>query len=175
MRLNSRITLPLFVFFSMLVTLLIYWWGYDKPTYGIDDANIYFVYMKHLANGQGFVWNLGGERVEGFTSLLWTLIGALFYKTSGEQYVWLLLILSFILTYLTVCRLLFFIRRCNDTMDRLLTDTDIILMALLLFPLGFLEWNIMGLMETGLWLFLIVHLTLMLCNYYLLHKPINLF
>ena len=175
MRLSSRITLPVFVFLTMLITLLIYWWGYDKPTYGIDDANIYFVYMKHLANGQGFVWNVGSERVEGFTSLLWTLIGAGFYKLSGENFVWLLLILSFILTYTAICRLLFFIRRCNHTEQRLLTDTDCIMMALLLFPLGFLEWNVMGLMETGLWLFLIISLTLSLCNAYLLDRQPNVF
>ncbi len=53
MRLNSRATLPFFVFLSLLLTLVIYWWGYDKPTYGIDDANIYFVYMRHLAQGHG--------------------------------------------------------------------------------------------------------------------------
>lgn len=175
MRLSSRITLPVFVFFTMLIALLIYWLGYDKPTYGIDDANIYFVYMKHLANGQGFVWNVGSERVEGFTSLLWTLIGAGFYKLSGENFVWLLLILSFILSYTAVCRLLVFIRRCNHTEDRLLTDTDCIMMALLLFPLGFLEWNVMGLMETGLWLFLIINLTLSLCNAWLLDRSPNIF
>ncbi len=175
MRLKSRISLHSFLFFSLIVTLLIYWFGYGKPTFGIDDANIYFVYMKHLANGQGFVWNIGGERVEGFTSLLWTLIGALFYKLSGERFVWLLLLLSFILTYITLFRVLIFIRRCNGTTDRLLTDTDILFMALLLFPLGFLEWNIMGLMETGLWLFLIVNLTLELCNSYLLSRKPDLF
>jgi hypothetical protein len=175
MRLSSRFTLPVFVFFTMLIALLIYWWGYDKPTYGIDDANIYFVYMKHLAGGQGFVWNVGSERVEGFTSLLWTLVGAGFYKLSGENFVWLLLILSFILTWSAICRLLFFIRRCNHTEDRLLTDTDCIMMTLLLFPLGFLEWNVMGLMETGLWLFLIVNMTLSLCNAWLLDRSPNLF
>jgi hypothetical protein len=159
----------------MLIALLVYWWGYEKPTYGIDDANIYFVYMKHLADGKGFVWNIGGERVEGFTSLLWTLIGALFYKFSGENFVWLLLILSFILTYTAICRLLFFIRRCNHTEEKLLTDTDVIMMALLLLPLGFLEWNVMGLMETGLWLFLIVSLTLSLCNAYILDRRPNIF
>ena len=91
MRPNSRISLYGFILISMLVTLVIYWFGYNKPTYGIDDANIYFVYMKHLAGGQGFVWNIGGERVEGFTSLLWTLIGSGFYRIVGERFVWLLL------------------------------------------------------------------------------------
>jgi hypothetical protein len=55
MRLNSKITLPLFVFFSLVVALIVHRWGYDKPSYGIDDANIYFVYMKHFAAGHGFV------------------------------------------------------------------------------------------------------------------------
>lgn len=174
MRLNSRISLYGFVLISMLVTLVIYWYGYDKPTYGIDDANIYFVYMKHLAQGQGFVWNIGSERVEGFTSLLWTLIGAVFYKLAGEGFVWLLFLLGFALTYITVCRVLLFVRRCNGTLDKLLTDTDLIIMALLLFPLGFLEWNIMNLMETGLWLFLIVGLTLELADSFLLQQKPNL-
>jgi arabinofuranosyltransferase len=174
MRLKSRIPLYGFVFITMLVTLVIYWYGYDKPTYGIDDANIYFVYMKHLAQGQGFVWNIGSERVEGFTSLLWTLIGALFYKLTGEGFVWLLFLLGLILTYITVVRVLLFIRRCNGTLDQPLTDTDVIVMALLLFPLGFLEWNIMNLMETGLWLFLIVGLTLELANSFLLERKPSL-
>jgi arabinofuranosyltransferase len=174
MRPKSRLCLYGFVLITMLLTLVIYWYGYDKPTYGIDDANIYFVYMKHLAQGHGFVWNIGSERVEGFTSLLWTLIGALFYKIAGESFVWLLLILGFILTYITVCRVLLFIRRCNGTLDRVLTGTDVVIMALLLFPLGFLEWNVMGLMETGLWLFLIVGLTLELCNSLLSDRRPNL-
>ena len=46
--------------------------------HGTDDANIYLVYMRNLANGHGFVYNIGGERVEGCSSFLWTLIGSLF-------------------------------------------------------------------------------------------------
>jgi len=34
---------------------------------GIDDANIYFIYMRSIANGNGFVY---GENVEGFTSFM---------------------------------------------------------------------------------------------------------
>jgi arabinofuranosyltransferase len=175
MRMNSKITLPVFVFFSLSFSLFIYWLGYGKPSYGIDDANIYFVYMKHFATGNGFVWNIGGEKVEGFTSLLWTIIGAFFYKLSAGQFTWLLLGLNFILTYITLYRLLFFVRSCNNTTVQPLAVTDVIIMALLMFPLGFIEWSILGLMETGLWIFLIVNITIELCNYYLLHKKINLF
>src|SRR5687767_454301 len=46
----------------------------------IDDAFIFYRYAVNLANGEGLVFNIG-ERVEGITSLLWTLLvagGALF-------------------------------------------------------------------------------------------------
>ena len=41
---------------------------------GIDDANITQAYARNLAAGHGYVYNIGSERVEGSTSLLWTLI-----------------------------------------------------------------------------------------------------
>jgi hypothetical protein len=42
-----------------------------------DDAMISMRYAKNLANGHGLVWNPGGERVEGYTNLLWVLYMAL--------------------------------------------------------------------------------------------------
>ena len=33
-----------------------------------DDAYISFRYSKNLAQGQGFRWNPGGEKVEGYTN-----------------------------------------------------------------------------------------------------------
>ncbi len=36
-----------------------------------DDMMISMRYAKHLAEGHGLVWNVGGERVEGFTNPLW--------------------------------------------------------------------------------------------------------
>ena len=56
----------------------------DQPLTGIDDANIFFTYASHLADGEGFVYNRGGERVEGFTSLLWTLICAFAFLVRAE-------------------------------------------------------------------------------------------
>jgi arabinofuranosyltransferase len=41
-----------------------------------DDAYISFRYARHLATGQGLVWNVG-ERVEGYTNFLWTLLMAI--------------------------------------------------------------------------------------------------
>jgi len=44
------------------------------PLVGYDDANVFFVYARNVLDGHGFVFNAGGERVEGFTSPLWLLI-----------------------------------------------------------------------------------------------------
>jgi len=42
-----------------------------------DDAMISMTYARNLAEGHGLVWNPGGERVEGYTNLGWTLYMAL--------------------------------------------------------------------------------------------------
>lgn len=43
----------------------------------LDDGYITLRYSKHLANGNGLVWNImSNNPVEGYTSFLWVLIGA---------------------------------------------------------------------------------------------------
>lgn len=42
-----------------------------------DDAMVSMRYASNIAAGHGFVWNPGGERVEGATNLLWTIYMAL--------------------------------------------------------------------------------------------------
>lgn len=44
-----------------------------------DDAMISMRYANNLANGDGLVWNPGGERVEGFTNPAWVGYMALFH------------------------------------------------------------------------------------------------
>src|SRR5262249_17747248 len=41
-----------------------------------DDMMISMRYARHLREGHGLVWNLGGPRVEGFTNPSWTLFRA---------------------------------------------------------------------------------------------------
>ncbi|HMG22775.1 MAG TPA: hypothetical protein VK607_15680, partial [Kofleriaceae bacterium] len=52
-----------------------------------DDAFITFRYADHLVRGDGLVFN-PGERVEGFTNLLWTLWTAagLWFGVSAEAW-----------------------------------------------------------------------------------------
>jgi len=170
-----KLPTSLFLFASLLAATVFIWLGYKRPVTGIDDANIYFVYMRNFAEGHGFVWTVGGERVEGFTSLLWTLIGALFYKIDPRNYPLLLLGLNFILIFFTLRRLLLFIKKLNGVPSESFYFIDILTAAMLFFPLGFIEWNILNLMETGLWTFLIVNATLSICDSYLRDQPINPF
>ena len=51
---------------------------------GLDDADIFLVYGRNVAAGHGFVYNVGGERVEGFTSLLWVLSCAAAYLVTAR-------------------------------------------------------------------------------------------
>jgi len=44
-----------------------------------DDMMISMRYARHLAEGQGLVWNPGGPRVEGFTNPLWVGYMAIFH------------------------------------------------------------------------------------------------
>ncbi len=44
-----------------------------------DDAMVSMRYARNLASGNGLVWNAGGERVEGFTTPLWTLYMAVLH------------------------------------------------------------------------------------------------
>ena len=39
-----------------------------------DDAYISFRFARNLAEGHGLVWNIGGERVEGYTNALWVFL-----------------------------------------------------------------------------------------------------
>jgi hypothetical protein len=53
----------------------------------IDDAFISFRYARNLAEGQGLVFN-PGERVEGYTNLLWVLILAAGVRLGGDPTLW---------------------------------------------------------------------------------------
>jgi hypothetical protein len=126
------------------ILTLISWFFSGKSIIGIDDANIYMVYMRNLANGHGFVFNIGGERVEGFSSLLWTLIGSTFY-TFTDNPEKLFLCLNILILSVT----LFII---SKTLTKGKKFLFLILVGLV--P-GFIEWTVLSLMETGLWMFLL--------------------
>jgi hypothetical protein len=55
-----------------------YWYKQYQP----DDAFIYLVYVQSFLDGKGLTFN--GELVEGYSSILWTLLVAGFSSFGGE-------------------------------------------------------------------------------------------
>ena len=135
---------------------------FDQPLTGIDDANIYFVYARNLAGGHGFVYNVGGERVEGFTSLLWTLICALAFRVSAAPELVLFLINIMLLSFgiaaaLTYLQRVFVAREAN--LQTRIFYSALFLILLLSSP-RYIVWNTITLMENGLWSTLLLLTTL---------------
>ena len=135
---------------GLLIALLgsvVVWLILGQPETGIDDADIFFVYARHFAEGHGFVYNIGGERVEGFTSMLWTVICSCFsfFFHSIEKPVYLLNLLIGAATVF-VC-----LRRVRHPG---------LFLALLASSPAWFAWCQVALMETGLWCLLITLLGL---------------
>lgn len=115
---------------------------------GIDDANITQVYARHLAQGHGYVYNIGGEWVEGSTSLLWTLINTAFFLTSFPYA--LLLVTSI----LTTAALVWICARLTLLLGGTSGDAAVSMLVMAFFP-TFFGWLIWSYMDTGLFTLLI--------------------
>lgn len=122
---------------------------------GVDDANIFFVYARNLASGHGLVWNIGGPRVEGFSSPLWLLMMTPLFAMMREPE-FPLFLLSVILVSLGFAAWVgLFARRAPDR--RLQSPIPILVVSPILWLLWcftqpmFLVWTTLTLMETGLW------------------------
>jgi hypothetical protein len=129
------------VLWSLLTVLagsLLVWWLLGRPATGIDDADIFLVYARHFADGHGFVYNMGGERVEGFTSLLWVLICAALFRVTDQIEVALYLV-NVLIGTATVWICLRRVRR-----------PVVFLLVLAAVPAWF-AWCQVTLMESGLW------------------------
>lgn len=76
----------------------------------LDDALISFRYAENLVNGQGLVYN-AGERVEGYTNFLWTLIMSLPFYLDLEpvKFSFLVSMLCFVASLILTYRIMMLI------------------------------------------------------------------
>jgi arabinofuranosyltransferase len=160
-----------FCTFAMLFALS----KFDYSLTGIDDANIYFVYGRNLANGHGFVYNVGGERVEGFTSVLWTLLSALTFKFSSHPEL-TLLIINVVILSIGIAAALTYLQ--NDLLGTGKSQQVKILgsgifMLLLLTSPRYIVWNTITLMENGLWSTLLLVTTIFVIKEHSSPRAIN--
>jgi hypothetical protein len=138
----------------LILGTIIAWNANGRSWIGVDDAQIYLVYMQHLAEGHGFVYTVGGESVEGFTSLLWTLIGGLI-ATLRLPLEFSLLAFNVLLNAFLLSRLWGF-----QNKERFISPASMLFLGLIFFTPGYIEWTILSLLETGLWTFLLGMITL---------------
>jgi len=136
---------------ACLVATAAAWAILGAPTPGIDDADITIVYGRNLRSGDGFVYFPGGERVEGATSLLWTLICALVGVVPVDPR-WVLTIVTLAMTCGTVLALI-------DGLSTLGLATRFAVALSVGWALcqpAFFAWSGVTLMETSLWCLLVV-------------------
>lgn len=132
------------------------------PLTGIDDANIYFVYARNLAEGHGLVYNIGGERVEGFTSLLWTIVSALAFKWMAFPEV-TLLVVNITLVSLGLAYALDFLQELSSRRGASTRETlfwSALYLGIVITSPRFVVWNTITLMENALWSTLLLAATL---------------
>src|SRR6266571_4532481 len=67
----------------LLLTALLFGFNVSHNVFLGDDSFISFRYARHLAAGQGLVWN-PGERVEGYTNFLWVILMAGALRLGGK-------------------------------------------------------------------------------------------
>ncbi|WP_157033291.1 hypothetical protein [Loktanella sp. S4079] len=117
-------------------------------TNGIDDAAITRSYSQNIANGHGFVYNIGGERVEGATSMLWTLILVLPYLFNDNPEITILTITAIFTTVAVYFGFQIASRATANAQPRL--TLGLMALALAGMPAFFL-WSTWSMMEVAIW------------------------
>ena len=133
-------------------------WILGKPLLGTDDANIYFEYARNITSGNGIVYNIGGEHVEGFSSPLYLAIVSLFHLLSSkpEPLILLFNLCMAIASGILLTSVLLEISRkvgISNINQALIVFT--FLFWIFINP-AFYGWSIVSLMDSGLYMFLLV-------------------
>lgn len=149
------------------------YWVYSilgRPLTGIDDAMIFFVYARHFADGYGIVYNIAGEHVEGFTSLLYFLICSAFYRFSDHPQ-WLIfsyhLLMTLLSTLLMLRMLSILSEKANLSFFKRYLIYWLFLAWLFINPLYY-HWNVVSFMDISTYTLLLVaaygYFCFMLCR-----------
>ena len=158
---------------SLLLSILASWVAYqqfDRPAAGIDDANIFLTYGQNLSRGDGFVYYRGGERVEGFSSLLWTLVCSLCFLLTDHPEP-LLLGINIGLLSSTIFITIRFLQTRGPP-GKILWIPVVAWGWCLLNP-KFVIWTTLTLMDIGLWCFTLTLGTLVFAKAASSQKPLS--
>ena len=161
---DKNILIRFFVVLT-LITLVVAMASYQfgHPQIGIDDANIFFVYAKHLSQGHGVVYNIGQERVEGISSWLWLGIVSLVFRVCPNPERCLLLITVLMLaTQITIVTLFLDWLYPPGTPDkrRYFSFSSLVYVIMICLTPTYIVWMTLSLMDIGLWSFLLTLTTI---------------
>lgn len=166
----------LFAIFCVGVATWVVWRDLGRPLFGIDDADIFFVYARNIMHGHGFVYNVGGEHVDGASSLLYLFLCCLIWPISSHPEVTLLLV-NFIFVAI-ICMLTFGLFQKVESALDLPRGSSIVLYAtfllwVLLNP-SFFVWTIVALMDEGLYALLLLVAFVLLARWMLDRLPLGM-
>jgi arabinofuranosyltransferase len=124
----------------------------------IDDAMISMRYAKHLASGDGLVWNIGEQPIQGYSNFLLVLIMSLIHLLSSQEGQTSFFLMLFNTSILLAN--LFMVR----SIIRLLTGAnlyaELICISLLAFYYPLVFWTLRG-MEVGM-ISLLINISLLM-------------
>lgn len=147
---NGGWLLLLAVIITAIGSALAYVVAGQPPLIGIDDAAITRNYAENLANGHGIVYYVGGERVEGSTSFLWTLVVAVAYVITPTPEM-LIIGIAAVCTAVSVFAVLS-LAALLALVINLRQRSVVVVTALGLLGLpGFFFWSVFTMMELALW------------------------
>jgi arabinofuranosyltransferase len=130
----------------------------NQPLIGTDDANILFVYAKNFVHGNGIVYNVGGEHVEGFTCFLYFIICSAFYLITPNPEV-IIFFFNLILSIISILYIQYTIQLISTKLTfskKLRICLQIGFLAWLISNPLYFGWNIISLMDTGLYSFILI-------------------
>jgi hypothetical protein len=134
------------------------------PLIGIDDAAITRSYSENIAAGHGYVYNVGGERVEGSTTILWALIVAGLYLLTSTPEPLIVLTCAGLTGFAVLCALRI-VRHLAEAEGVEGTIAVTFVAVLLLASPGYFAWTVWTMMELALWSALVGFLVLTLVNW----------
>lgn len=141
------------VWHLLLFAACVGWFLWNVSVYWeavIDDAYISFRFAENFANGHGFVFNVGGERVEGYSNFTWVVMCALPIRL-GWDVVFFAKVLGLLCAAATLGVAWAFSLRLRGRDD----VWNLLAPAFLAVNASFAHWAVMGL-ETPLYTLLIV-------------------
>lgn len=149
----TRTKIILIVSSLIFISLIAYLRSNYLYTPIVDDAYIFFRYAENIVNGHGFVWNIGEQPIEGYTSFLY-LVVLIFAKFLSLDLELFSIIFGIITSTLTLYFSFLIYQHLHSNKNGAILENIITVILIALSP-AFLYWSVAG-METSFYSMLLL-------------------